>query len=191
MDRGQTFFQWMEPKYVFHTWSRPEYYFGPKKTSPPPPWESNSRSLASWELGKMLPAVRELWKGLFVICDPGTGPPTNLPLICVTSEITIYFRIWIFGIIGEIQTVHFCYTHFDIWPEAPVVRAKDLIPTLPLLGLWTRESAGASRLKAPSGGVKYPGQVAPTTGPFILVPPDPRRMCSKFVFNLNWWILLQ
>ena len=46
--------------------------------------------------------------------------------------------------------------------EKPV-REKYVIPTLPLLGLRTRESAGASRLKAPSGGVKYPGQVAPTT----------------------------
>ena len=45
--------------------------------------------------------------------------------------------------------------------------------------------AGVSRLKAPSGGVKYPRQVAPTTGSLILVPPDPMR-CSKF-FNLNWW----
>ena len=29
MDRGQIFlFQWMEPRYVFHTWSSPEYSFG-------------------------------------------------------------------------------------------------------------------------------------------------------------------
>ena len=41
---------------------------------------------------------------------------------------------------------------------------RNIIPTLPLLGLRTRESAGASLLKAPSGGVKCPGQVAPTAG---------------------------
>ena len=40
----------------------------------------------------------------------------------------------------------------QIKPEAPGVRAKDLILTLPLLGLRTRENASASRLKAPSGG---------------------------------------
>ena len=41
-----------------------------------------------------------------------------------------------------------------------------MIPTLPLLGLQTQESAGAGALslKAPSGGVKCPGQVAPATG---------------------------
>ena len=33
-------------------------------------------------------------------------------------------------------------------------------------------TAGASGLKAPSRGVKYPGQVAPTTGSLILVPPQ-------------------
>ena len=38
-----------------------------------------------------------------------------------------------------------------IRPEPPGVRVKDVIPTLPLLGLRTRESAGSSRLKAPSG----------------------------------------
>ena len=70
------------------------------------------------------------------------------------------------------------------------VRAKDLILTLPLLGLRTRGggggvgmSAGVSRLKAPSGEVKNPSQVAPITRSLILGPP---RRCSKF-FNLNWW----
>ena len=48
-------------------------------------------------------------------------------------------------------------------PEAPGVRAKDF---LPLLGLRTRESAYASCLKAPSGGVKYQGPVVPTTAVF-------------------------
>ena len=56
MDRGQTFcFQWIEPRYLFHTWSRPEYFGLPKPgpeylkkitpRPPPPPWESNGRSL--------------------------------------------------------------------------------------------------------------------------------------------------
>ena len=36
------------------------------------------------------------------------------------------------------------------------------------------ESAGASRLKAPSGGVQYPSQVAPTTGSLTVVPPRPK-----------------
>ena len=72
------------------------------------------------------------------------------------------------------------------------MRAKDLIPTLPLLGLRTREGAGSSRLKAQSGGVKYPVQVAPTTGSLILgFPPDPRwRRCSK-VLNLNWFDFIE
>ena len=43
------------------------------------------------------------------------------------------------------------------------------------------ESAGASRLKAPSGGVKYPGQVAPTTGSLIVVPPRPKEEVFKVV----------
>ena len=55
---------------------------------------------------------------------------------------------------------------------------KDLIPTLPFLGLWT---AGASRLKVPSEGVKYPGQVAPTTGSLIFVPPRPKEEVFKVV----------
>ena len=75
--------------------------------------------------------------------------------------------------------------YIKIRPEAQRVWAKDLIPTWPLLGLRTQESAGASHMKAPSGGVKYPGQMVPTTGSLILVHPDPRR-CSKFL-NLNWW----
>ena len=59
--------------------------------------------------------------------------------------------------------------YIEIRSEALGVRAKNFIP---LLGLRTRGgggSAGASRLKAPSGGVKCPGQVAPTTGSLILV----------------------
>ena len=36
-----------------------------------------------------------------------------------------------------------------------------------------KESTGVSRLKAPSGEVKNPGQVAPTTGSLILFPPPP------------------
>ena len=58
-------------------------------------------------------------------------------------------------------------------PEALGVREKDLIPTLPLLGLRTRGNAGASRLKvkAPGGGGGGSGQVVPTTGYLIVVPP--------------------
>ena len=41
---------------------------------------------------------------------------------------------------------------------------ENLIPTLPLLGLRTRESTDALSMKAPGRGVKCPGQVAPTTG---------------------------
>ena len=52
------------------------------------------------------------------------------------------------------------------------MRAKEPDPK-PLLGLRTRESASASPLKPPSGGVKCPGQVAHTTGSKIVVPPDP------------------
>ena len=37
----------------------------------------------------------------------------------------------------------------EIRPEAPGVRAKDFIPTFPIWGLRTRESAGASHLKVP------------------------------------------
>ena len=67
------------------------------------------------------------------------------------------------------------------------MRAKDFIPTFAIIGnCRLGESAGASRLKAPSGEVKNPGQVAPTTGSLISVLPDPRRRCSKFL-NLNWW----
>ena len=71
--------------------------------------------------------------------------------------------------------------YIGIRPEAPGVRAKDLIPTLPLFGLRTRESAGASRLKAHSGCVKYPGQVAPKTGSLILVPPRHKEEVFKVV----------
>ena len=60
--------------------------------------------------------------------------------------------------------------YIEIRPEAPGVRAKDVIPTLSLLGLRTRDSADASSLKAPSGEVKNPAQVAPTTRSLILVP---------------------
>ena len=60
--------------------------------------------------------------------------------------------------------------YINIRPKAPRVRAKDFIPTLPLLGLQTLESAGASFLKSPGGVLKYPSQVAPTTGSLILVP---------------------
>ena len=42
--------------------------------------------------------------------------------------------------------------YIEIRSEAPGVREKDLIPTLPLLGLRIPESAGVSRLKAPSEG---------------------------------------
>ena len=79
----------------------------------------------------------------------------------------------------------------EINPEASGVWAKDLIPILPLLGLRTRESAGASRLKAPSGGVKYPGLVAPTTGSLILVPPRHKEEAFKvFEYKLVERILL-
>ena len=40
---------------------------------------------------------------------------------------------------------------------------KGLDPNFSIIGLRTRESTGASRLKAPSGEVKKSGQVAPTT----------------------------
>ena len=40
--------------------------------------------------------------------------------------------------------------YIEIRPEEPRVRAKELDPNL-LLGLWNRESSGASCLKAPSG----------------------------------------
>ena len=68
---------------------------------------------------------------------------------------------------------------------------KGLDPNLPLLGLRTRESAGTSNLKAPSGGVKYPGQVEPTTRYLILSPPIPKEKTtvnSGFItqfFSLN------
>ena len=76
------------------------------------------------------------------------------------------------------------YTRYiEIRPEAPGVRANDVIPTLPLLGLWNRESTVASRMKAHSGGVKYPGQVAPTTGSLILVPPEPMRLFVILNYN--------
>ena len=54
--------------------------------------------------------------------------------------------------------------------------------------MQTRESAGASHLKTPSGGgVKNPGQVMHTTRSFlILVPSDPRMRCTIF-FKLNGW----
>ena len=79
---------------------------------------------------------------------------------------------------GDAKTIISPNTLFGdiIRPEAPGVRSKHLIPTLPLLGLWTRVS----------GGVKYPGQVAPTTRSLFWFPADPRRRCSKF-FNLNLW----
>ena len=77
--------------------------------------------------------------------------------------------------------------YIEIRPEAPGVQAKDLMPALPLLGLRTRECAGAARLKARSGGVKYPGQVAPTTGPLILVPPRPKEEVFTVFLNLNCW----
>ena len=53
------------------------------------------------------------------------------------------------------------------------------IPTLLLLGLRTLESTCASRLKAPSGCVIYPGQVAPTTRSLIVVPPRPKEGVFK------------
>ena len=56
-----------------------------------------------------------------------------------------------------------------------------LIPTLPLLGVRTRESAGASHLKAPSGKVKHPGQVAPTSACLILVPPRPKEEVERIL----------
>ena len=43
---------------------------------------------------------------------------------------------------------------------------------MPLLWLRTWKSASASTLRAPGGGVKCPGQVVPTTGSQILVPPQ-------------------
>ena len=46
-------------------------------------------------------------------------------------------------------------------------------------GLGGGGGAGASHLKAHSGGVKYPGQVAPATGSFILVPPRPMEEVFK------------
>ena len=59
-------------------------------------------------------------------------------------------------------------------------------PTLPLLGLRTWKSAGMSRLKEPSGEVKYPGQVAPTTRSLILVHPRPKEEVFK-VFEPKLW----
>ena len=60
--------------------------------------------------------------------------------------------------------------YIEIRPEAPEVRAKDLIPNFAVIGT-------ASRLKAPtcSEGVKNPGHVAPTTRSLILVPPRPKE----------------
>ena len=58
--------------------------------------------------------------------------------------------------------------YIKIRPEAPGVRAKEhLIPN--------RESTGVSYLKAPSGCVKCPGHVAPTTGSKIAPPPPPTQ----------------
>ena len=55
--------------------------------------------------------------------------------------------------------------YIKLRPEEPGVRAKELeSQLLPLLGLRTRKSAGASSLRAHSGCVKCPGQVGPTTG---------------------------
>ena len=48
--------------------------------------------------------------------------------------------------------------YIEIRSEASGVRENDSIPTLPLLGLRTRESASVSRLKAPSGEVKIPAK---------------------------------
>ena len=56
------------------------------------------------------------------------------------------------------------------------MRAKDLIPNFELLGLRTRENAGASRMKPPSGGggvMIHFCQVAPTTRSLMLPPPPP------------------
>ena len=52
---GRLFFQWMEPKYILHTWLR-QYvlvkpraviFFQQKKQHPPPPLGVNGRSLMS------------------------------------------------------------------------------------------------------------------------------------------------
>ena len=67
-------------------------------------------------------------------------------------------------------------------------KTLDLIPNFVIVGTADSGSAGASRLKVPSGGgggsrpvVAY-NQVLNVAPP----PPDPRRRCSKF-FNLNGW----
>ena len=53
--------------------------------------------------------------------------------------------------------------------------------------LRTWESAGVSRLKAPSGGWKVPARWRLQPGLKFWSPPqNPRRRCSE-LFNLNWW----
>ena len=67
--------------------------------------------------------------------------------------------------------------YIKITPKAPGVLAKDLIPMLPLLG--TADSGKVQVCHAwrhLAGGVKYPGQVAPTAGSLILVPPRPKEV---------------
>ena len=70
--------------------------------------------------------------------------------------------------------------YIKIRPKHRECGQRNLIPTLPLLGLQTRKNAGALSLRAPSGGVKCPGHVAPTTGSQIVVPPIPKEE----VFNV-------
>ena len=61
---------------------------------------------------------------------------------------------------------HQIHHYIKLRPKAPGVRAKNLIPNVAII--WNcglGESAGASRLNAPSGG-RNPSQMAPTTGVF-------------------------
>ena len=54
--------------------------------------------------------------------------------------------------------------YIEIRPEAPGVRAKELDPNVAIIAIADSGKCRCVNLKAPSGGVKCPGQVAPTTG---------------------------
>ena len=104
MDRGQTFFfQWMEPRYFFHTWSRPEYFFCQNQSQniffkkkpgpPPPPWESNGRSLTvplKWNRSMV---NTQLW-------------------YLIIHRVTIYIYVYIWSLVFSIHP-NVCHAIYD------------------------------------------------------------------------------